>query len=130
MILCEKEERQEISLLASFGYRHDFQQVSVRILKVEPTAAAPRIDTSVSGIVRSAAIRQAFRFDTREDAVVIHVAHVERVVMALICSRVIARVSPTLGFIGKSEREAVIHLYARKKAMVDFEPKDLSEELR
>src|SRR5262245_59738392 len=119
MIPCEKEERQEISLLAGFGYRHDFQQVAIRILEIKTAAAPACVDPAVRGIVRSVAVGHALRFDSREDAIVIRVADVESVVVTLLGCRIIAGVSPAFGFIRKSQREAVIHLHAREETMAD-----------
>ena len=128
MILFAKEERQEISLFSGFWHRHYFEQVAVRIFEVESAPAAPRVDAAVGGVVRSIAIRQSFRFDAREDAIVVRIADVERVVMTLILGGVITRIPPALGLVGECQGQARIHLHSREKAVADFQAENFGEE--
>src|SRR5712691_444418 len=61
----------------------NFENVPVRVLKIDAAAAAPVVDLHVGARARPAAIGDPLLLDARENRVELRVAHLEGIVMHL-----------------------------------------------
>src|SRR5437868_5814400 len=99
--------------------------MSIGIFEVEAAPAAAVVDVAVVVTIGTASIRHAFFFDSGEDGIAFGIADVESVMVALAATGIVTRITPTLGLVGESERQAVVHLNAREKAAADLQTEDL-----
>ena len=92
------------SLAPRLGHGHDFQQVTIRILEVEPAPAPAAVEFAIGVAVWSAAIRKPLGLYPAEDRLELWLADMERIVMALARSGVKPRPAPWLWLVGEVQR--------------------------
>jgi len=101
--------------------RHQFQQVTIAILKIDPASAVAVVEFHVLMTSGTTAIDNAFGLDAAENGVELGVRDVESIVMVPEVTRIV-----------EVERQPVIHSDRREMAVrpIVVESKDVSEEPR
>src|SRR5215469_15926143 len=112
------EAKARLSMGGSGG--HDFDDMAVRVVEIDPTSTAAMVDVAVGARARPAAIADPRRLHSAENLIELGLADHEGVVVRL-----------ELAALVEIERQPVIDLHRcemRMRALV-FEPEDTGEEL-
>src|SRR5438128_666423 len=101
--------------------------MAIGVFEVEASAAAAAIDIAVVKAIGAAAVGHTFRLYPGENGIKVGIADVESVMMALTSSGIVTGVAPPFGFVGESQRQAVVDLNPGEEAQADLQSEDFSK---